>query len=55
MAATCQVTTLQAMNMVQVYIKGQEDQELRSFLLYYRVRRNNIGMDALFDREVIYG
>lgn len=54
MAATCPVTTLKAMNMVQVYIKGQEDKELSSFLRYYPVRIKNIGMDAFFDRQVIY-
>ena len=54
MAATCQVTTLKAMNMVQVYIKGQEDKELNCFLRYYPVRIKNIGMDAFFDRQVIY-
>ena len=54
MATTCQVTTLKAMNMVQVYIKGQEDKELSSFLRYYPVRIKNIGMDAFFDRQVIY-
>ena len=54
MAATCQVTTLKAMNMVQVYIKGQEDKELSSFLRYYPVRIKNIGMDAFFDRQVVY-
>ena len=42
------------MNMVQVYIKGQEDKELNSFLRYYPVRIKNIGMDAFFDRQVIY-
>ena len=41
-------------NMVQVYIKGQEDKELSSFLRYYPVRIKNIGMDAFFDRQVIY-
>ena len=54
MAATCHVTTIKAMNMVQVYIKGQEDKELSSFLRYYPVRIKNIGMDAFFDRQVIY-
>ena len=54
MSATCQVTTIKAMNMVQVYIKGQEDKELSSFLRYYPVRIKNIGMDAFFDRQVIY-
>lgn len=42
------------MNMVQVYIKGQEDKELSSFLRYYPVRIKNIGMDAFFDRQVVY-
>ena len=42
------------MNKVQVYIKGQEDKELSSFLRYYPVRIKNIGMDAFFDRQVIY-
>ncbi len=42
------------MNMVQVYIKGQEDKELSSFLRYYPVRIKNIGMDAFFERQVIY-
>ena len=41
------------MNMVQVYIKGQEDKELSSFLRYYPVRIKNIGMDAFFDRCLI--
>ena len=30
------------MNMVQVYIKGQEDKELSSFFRYYPVRIKNI-------------
>ena len=42
------------MNMVLVYIKGQEDKELSSFLRYYPVRIKNIGMDAFFDRQVVY-
>lgn len=42
------------MNMVQVYIKGQEDKELSSFFRYYPVRIKNIGMDAFFDRQVIF-
>ena len=42
------------MNMVQVYIKGQEDKELNSFFRYYPVRIKNIGMDAFFDRQVIF-
>lgn len=42
------------MNIVQVYIKGQEDKELSSFLRYYPVRIKNIGMDAFFDRQVVY-
>lgn len=40
--------------MVQVYIKGQEDKELSSFFRYYPVRIKNIGMDAFFDRQVIF-
>lgn len=45
MAATCPVTTLKAMNMVQVYIKGQEDKELSSFLRYYPyVSRTSVWM-----------
>ena len=45
MAATCQVTTLKAMNMVQVYIKGQEDKELSSFLPIIRyVSRTSVWM-----------
>ena len=47
------------MNMVQVYIKGQEDKELISFLRYYPVRIKNIGMDAFFDlvgeRTAVHG
>lgn len=42
------------MNMVQVYIKGQEDKELSSFFRYYPVRIKNIGKDAFFDRQVIF-
>ena len=42
------------MNMVKVYIKGQEDKELSSFFRYYPVRIKNIGMDAFFDRQVVY-
>ena len=30
------------MNMVQVYIKGQEDKELSSFFRYYPVRIKNM-------------
>ena len=37
------------MNMVQVYIKGQEDKELNSFFRYYPVRIKNIGMDGSTD------
>lgn len=45
MAATCQVTTLKAMNMVQVYIKGQEDKELSSFCAIIRyVSRTSVWM-----------
>lgn len=42
------------MDMVQVYIKGQEDKDLSSFFRYYPVRIKNIGMDAFFDRQVIF-
>ncbi len=40
--------------MVKVYIKGQEDKELCSFLRYYPARIKNIGMDAFFNRQVVY-
>ena len=43
-----------AMNMIQVFIKGQEDKELCSFFRYYPARIKNIGMDAFFDRQVIF-
>lgn len=42
------------MNMVKVYIKGQEDKNLSSFLRYYPARIKNIGFDAVFDRQIIY-
>ena len=42
------------MNMVKVYIKGQEDKNLSSFLRYYPARIKNIGFDAFFDRQIIY-
>ncbi len=45
---------LQSMNMVKVYIKGHEDKELSSFLRYYPARIKNVGMDACFDRQIIY-
>ena len=35
------------MNMVKVFIKGQEDKELSSFLRYYPTRIKNVGIDAL--------
>lgn len=35
------------MNMVKVYIKGQEDKNLSSFLRYYPARIKNIGFDAV--------
>lgn len=45
MTATCQVTTIKAMNMVQVYIKGQEDKELSSFCAIIRyVSRTSVWM-----------
>ena len=42
------------MNMVKVYIKGQEDKNLSSFFRYYPARIKNIGFDAVFDRQIIY-
>ena len=42
------------MNTVNVYIKGQEDKELISFLRYFPSRIKNIGMDAVFDRQIVY-
>lgn len=42
------------MNMVKVFIKGQEDKELSSFLRYYPTRIKNVGIDALFDRQTIF-
>jgi len=41
------------MNTVNVYIKGQEDKELISFLRYFPSRIKNIGMDAVFDRQIV--
>ena len=34
------------MNMVKVFIKGQEDKELSSFLRYYPTRIKNVGIDG---------
>ena len=42
------------MNMVKVFIKGQEDKELSSFFRYYPTRIKNVGIDALFDRQTIF-
>ena len=42
------------MNMVKVFIKGQEDKELSCFLRYYPTRIKNVGIDALFDRQTIF-
>ena len=42
------------MNTVNVYIKGQEGKELISFLRYFPSRIKNIGMDAVFDRQIVY-
>ena len=39
------------MNMVKVFIKGQEDKELSSFLRYYPTRIKNVGIDGVFDRQ----
>ena len=43
-----------AMNMVKVFIKGQEDKELSSFLRYYPTRIKNVGIDGVFDRQTIF-
>lgn len=32
------------MNMVKVYIKGQEDKNLSSFLRYYPARKKTLGL-----------
>ena len=42
------------MNMVKVFIKGQEDKELSSFFRYYPTRIKNVGLDGLFDRQAIF-
>ena len=42
------------MNMVKVFIKGQEDKELSSFLRYYPTRIKNVGIDGVFDRQTIF-
>lgn len=42
------------MNTVNVYIKGQEDKELISFCDIFPSRIKNIGMDAVFDRQIVY-
>ena len=42
------------MNMVKVFIKGQEDKELSSFLRYYPNRIKNVGIDGIFDRQTIF-
>ena len=42
------------MNMVKVFIKGQEDKELISFLRYYPARIKNVGIDGVFDRQTIF-
>ena len=40
--------------MVKVFIKGQEDKELSSFLRYYPTRIKNVGIDGVFDRQTIF-
>ena len=42
------------MNMVKVFIKGQEGKELSSFLRYYPTRIKNVGIDGVFDRQTIF-
>ena len=43
------------MNMVKVFIKGQDDKELSSFLrCYYPTRIKNVGIDGVFDRQTIF-
>ncbi len=42
------------MDMVKVFIKGQEDKELSSFLRYYPTRIKNVGIDGIFDRQTIF-
>ena len=34
--------------------KVEEDKELISFLRYFPSRIKNIGMDAVFDRQIVY-
>ncbi len=42
------------MDKVKVYIKGQEDKELYSFFRYYPMRIKNVGIDAIFSRQMVY-
>ena len=42
------------MDMVKVFIKGQEDKELSCFLRYYPTRIKNVGIDGIFDRQTIF-
>ncbi len=42
------------MEKIKVYIKGQEDKELYSFLRYYPMRIKNVGLDAVFSRQMIF-
>ena len=42
------------MEKVKVYIKGQEDKELYSFLRYYPVRIKNVGIEGIFSRQTVY-
>lgn len=42
------------MNMEKIYIKGQEDKELCCLCRYYPARIKNVGLDALFSRQLVY-
>ena len=42
------------MEKVKVYIKGQEDKELYSFLRYYPMRIKNVGIEDIFSRQMVY-
>lgn len=42
------------MEKVKVYIKGQEDKELYSFLRYYPMRIKNVGIEEIFSRQMVY-
>ena len=42
------------MNLVKVFIKGQEDKKPISFLYYYPTRIKNVMLDEIFDRQTIF-